>query len=137
MFDMFELSADEARREEQLLKTCRKTQGEHRPPDHSGWTTYSDDFIEAAAGLYRIYRTALENNGTRLAEFLGVPPSSRPPAVKVRPDRHDAILRHMGLRFQDTGILSCRKAQMTTQLVAYLYVYHLRRLLSSSRRSSP
>ena len=86
--DMFELSADEARREEQLLKTCRKTQGEHRPPDHSGWTTYSDDFIEAAAGLYRIYRTALENYFTRLAGCLGVSPSSRPPAVKVRPDIH-------------------------------------------------
>jgi len=132
LLDMFELSADEARREEQLLKTCRKTQGEYRSPDNGGWTTYSEDFIEAAAGLYRIYRTALENNGTRLAEILGVPPSLRHPAVKVRPDRHgpEAILNHMGHRFKDTGILSCRGATMRRpEIIRHLYNAHLRRLL--------
>lgn len=141
MLDMFDLSADQTPREKELLNTCKKSQGEYLPGWHppTSWaTTYSEDFVDAAAALYRLYTTAYENNAVRLRELLGAPQPSRPSVVKVRPSRHlnKAILRHMGQRFKDTGILSCRGATMTFQKVEYLYNAHLRPILNAAHEAA-
>lgn len=96
------LSKNELHRELGLLETCRRTQGERLlPGSGSGsWaTTYSDDFIAAAAELFSLYQSKSHGASYPIAR--------------------------LSQRFEDFGIKSCRGAVMSISRVEYLYKTHL------------
>ena len=91
--------------ESTLIATCKAKQGEFLPGDHGpgSWaTTYSHDFVDAASRLYLLYK----GRGHRRA------------------------LRMLASIFRSNNIRSCRGAEMTSDLVDYLYKAHLARRIS-------
>lgn len=91
---------DEAERQK-LLAICKEKSGEYLPAHHGkgSWaTTYSTEFVIAAAELWRLYKKN----------------SYFHPAVEMSRD------------FQSKEIRSCRGATMTVVRVEYLYNAHLR-----------
>jgi len=83
-----------------LIEVCKKNQGEYIPGGHGSgsWaTTYSRQFISAAAKLYIIFE-------------------------KSGPGRPIAMLSS---HFRQAGIRSCRGNIMNTNKVEYLYKTHL------------
>ena len=58
---MNDLTEEQRTRQAELLATCRQFSGEYRPGHHgkASWaTTYSDDFVAAAADLCLLYQRA-------------------------------------------------------------------------------
>ena len=87
--------------EAELLEICEKFSGEYRPSHHGSgsWaTTYSNEFLAAAAELWFLYKSA------------GKYP-----------------IGAMSRAFQDAGIRSCRGSRMSFDRVEYLYETHLKR----------
>ncbi|MGI3130403.1 hypothetical protein ACRSLK_08385 [Halopseudomonas pachastrellae] len=85
----------------ELVATCKKYQGEYLPNTHGpgSWaTTYSREFIQAAAELYLI----LEKSNSPWP------------------------IDDLSQLFRDNKIPSCRGAQMTPAKVEYLYKKHLK-----------
>ena len=93
------------KRVKDLLDICKKSQGEHLPLHHGSgsWaTTYSNQFLDAAAELYVLF----ENNGSRWP------------------------ILNLSNEFKDAGILSCRGARMSIDRVEYLHNTHLQDRIS-------
>ena len=91
-------------KEKVLLDVCRESQGEYRLSHHGpgSWaTTYSNEFIQAAADLFLLYK----KNG-------------------LRP------ITCMVMGFQRAGVQSCRGGRMTGTKVEYLFNAHLRHIVS-------
>jgi len=89
----------DTRREAELIEICKAKQGEYLlPGSGSGsWsTTYSDEFIDAATELYYLYEKA--------GYYPEVP---------------------MSWKFKESGIRSCRGAEMTLEKVRYLCKTHI------------
>lgn len=89
----------EARKEASLIEICKAKQGAYLlPGSGSGsWsTTYSNEFIDAAIELYNLYEKA-----------------GYYPEVS------------MSWKFRESGIKSCRGAEMTIDKVQYLCKTHL------------
>ncbi len=92
---------------ELLLSICADKQGEHLGAGHpkTSWATrYGDEFVEAAAGLYLIYRRT-----SNYPEY--------------------AISR----AFIGAGVMSCRGAKMDQKRVAYLIRTHIHPFLQSRK----
>lgn len=92
----------------QLILICKKYHGEYLPNSHGpgSWaTTYSPEFIAAAAELYLI---------------LDKSNSSWP-------------LDDLSKLFMDNNISSCRGTEMTPDKVEYLYNNHLKATLAAGR----
>ncbi len=85
----------------ELLATCEKHQGEHLKVTHGSgsWaTTYSNEFIDAAAAIYNLYKIS------------GLP----------KP------IHQLSQDFQRCKIKSCRGSKMDERRVKYLYQTHLK-----------
>lgn len=101
----FSLAQDIERK--RLLDVCKSHSGEYRPAHHGSgsWaTTYSDDFIEAAAELWQISQTA----GLLYPQF------------------------QMSKDFKASGISTCRYSDFSVQRVEYLYKAHLKKRLEAT-----
>jgi len=84
-----------------LIKICKQYQGEYIPGDHGpgSWaTTYSNQFIDASAEMYAIFKKS---------------------------DSYWPILE-LSQHLTDAGIRSCRGSIMNTDRVEYLYNIHLK-----------
>ncbi len=98
---MRKLSDEQIQEIERLIGICKEYQGEYRPGHHGSgsWaTTYSNEFIDAAAKLYELYSKT--------------------------DSYHPAYL--MSQAFIKAGIRSCRGKEMTFVKVSYLVDEHLR-----------
>jgi hypothetical protein len=96
------LNENDVQRETQLLDICKTNQGEFllAGSGSGSWaTTYSNEFIAAAADLYSLYK----ENGSSYPQFL------------------------LSQRFRDAGIRSCRGAAMNIDKVEYLLKAHVLR----------
>lgn len=115
-----ELTEDETRRVNELLVVCQTKQGEYLSALNSGWaTTYSSEFVDAAAELFNIYSNGkiappIHGQGTRY--FLTV------------------IFDLMATLFSSNGIRSCRKSVMDRENVRYLFEAHIYRKLYKTVR---
>lgn len=95
------LSAEDSAHLTELTKECIKYQGEYRLSHHGkgSWaTTYSEEFIAAAAEIYMIFKRA----GYRDPIFW------------------------LSNHFIDADILSCRGAMMDSSRTKYLYHAHIK-----------
>lgn len=91
--------------EEELYQICAATNGEYLDPQHpkTSWaTSYGNEFIEATAKLWKIYKGQ-----------SGVDPTYK-----------------LSKEFIGRGITSCRGSKMTTARVDYLYSVHIRNRLN-------
>lgn len=92
-------------RARELISICKKHQGEHLPSTHGpgSWaTTYSRDFIRAAAELFVI----LEKSNSPWP------------------------IDDLSQLFMENKISSCRGAAMTPDKVEYLYKNHLKSVIA-------
>ena len=97
------LSTEDKMKVDELIEVCKKYQGEYIPGDHGpgSWaTTYSDEFITAAAKMFIIFKRARHGVWT------------------------DAICDLVD-RFKNAEIRSCRGSVMNFDRVNYLYETHL------------
>ena len=106
--DTEKLSAADKQEEKELLIVCKQHQGEYRFAHHGSgsWaTTYSKDFIRAAANLYLLYK------------------------------RNDLWpITCMSRIFQEEGVRSCRGSIMTYARIEYLYNTHLQEIISEKSK---
>ena len=100
------ITGKDKQRIKELVAVCKKSQGEHLPAHHGSgsWaTTYSNDFINAAAEICSI----VQKNGHEIPFWI------------------------MSRYFKQAGILSCRGSEFTSDIVKYLYTTHLRNLVKN------
>jgi hypothetical protein len=125
----FELSPEQVKEEERFLGICKKWQGEYLPGSHGpgSWaTTYSNEFIEAAVGLYKVYNSA-ELSPWDKKHLHRI---SRDIEALIKANLRIWILYHMAEKFRDAKIGSCRSSEFTPQKMEYLYNNHMRALLT-------
>lgn len=108
------LSAEDKIKVDELIEICKKYQGEYIPGGHGpgSWaTTYSNEFIAAAAKMFLIFKKARYGVWT------------------------DAIY-DLADSFKDAGIRSCRGSTMNFDRVNYLYETHLEEKIKSLVKTS-
>ena len=96
---MKKLSDEQKKRETELLAVCKEWSGEYLPTHHGkgSWaTTYSNEFVNAAADLCLLYKDVGCSWG------------------------HETIL-HLYVALRDQGIQSCRGGVFNFDTTKYLY----------------
>lgn len=104
------MSLEEQNRLNELIEICRKYRGEYIPGHHGpgSWaTTYSNEFISAAAEMYSIFYKKYNSDLF-----------------------HSDYINEMSKLFIKSRIRSCRGSTMSAERVEYLYEMHLKAIVN-------